>query len=132
MSFPFVQFCRTDAASLPTSVLDALPERKARLEQMTMLCLQRVNITLVRRWFLRNPGLSERTTEMMIWSSSFPDNTKVRFHRQRLFLGRTLERVDVEDFVLPWEILSLEIVLDERPLGIIRGNDAEGLSSRLI
>ena len=91
MSFPFIQFCRTDTASFPTSVLDALPERKARLEQMTMLCLQRVNITLVRRSFLRNPGLSERTTEMMIWSSSFPDNGQVSFHRRRLLLERTLE-----------------------------------------
>lgn len=74
-----------DAANLPTSVLDALLERKARLEQMTMLCLQRVNMTFVRRWFIRNPGPFERTTEMMMCSSSFPLQKKVTLCQRHLF-----------------------------------------------
>lgn len=59
---------------MPASVSDALSRRKARLEQMTMLFLHRVSITLVRRWFVRNPSLLERTTETIIWSASFPKN----------------------------------------------------------
>ena len=61
-----------------------------------------------------------------MWSSSFPKNKKSSSVNGACSCERTLERIDVESFVLPRQLLSFEKVLDVRPLGVVRGDDAEG------
>lgn len=60
------------AASFPISDFEAFPVANARLVQIVMLCLQRDSMTFVLREFAKKPTLSERTTEMIMWSSSLP------------------------------------------------------------
>jgi len=43
-----------------------------------------------------------------------------------------LERIDVEDFVFPRQLLLFEAALNVRPLAIIRGDDTEGHATRFI
>ena len=62
-----------------------------------------------------------------MWSSSFPKNKKESSSvNGACSCEQTLERIDVENFVFPRQLFSFEGVLDERPLAVIRGNDAEG------
>ena len=57
---------------LPKRLDEASSLRNARLVQIVMLFLQRDNMTLHRRRLRIKPSFSDRTAEMMMWSSSCP------------------------------------------------------------
>jgi hypothetical protein len=64
----------SSAAIFPTRESAPLPSRKALLDTMYMACWHLLSMTLVRRLLAKNPSALERTTEIMITWSSFPDS----------------------------------------------------------
>jgi hypothetical protein len=100
---------------------DAIPLMNARLVQITMLRLHRLSMTLVRRIFFRKPTLSERTREIIMWSASLPMvwNELVSVWDDELQMDPTLERINIEAFILPWQFRCFQFLLQHISLGIV-------------